>query len=261
CNALVAIVVLTLITIFLFREGFGFSAQNLANLRLYRQAGLEYVDIIRAQADKQTALSRQLGDIRLQEMRAGAEQMALQKFDEFANKFSDTGEQLNGLVSDATDQAQALRETMLRLGAHAGASATESESQDEARPTAPTPAGTEAEQMAAIRSATEKFQQIADLMKAQINELLAAPPALAAAKARKAFTQWKAEVEAHLKQLPAVVEKLRVWDPNKPVPAYRTITSFLFGREWITASFWQDWYGIIPLFVGSLLVSIVALVI
>ena len=133
-NALVAIVVLTLITIFLFREGFGFFGQNLANLRLYRQAGLEYVDIIRAEAEKQTALLRQLGDIRLQQMRAGADQAALEKFDEFANKFSDTGEQLNGLLSDATDQAQALRETMLQLGGHAGASVTERESQDEASP-------------------------------------------------------------------------------------------------------------------------------
>ena len=69
-NALVAIVVLALITIFLFREGFGFFGQNLANLRLYRRAGLEYVDIIRAQAAQHAALSRQLGDIRLQEMRA-----------------------------------------------------------------------------------------------------------------------------------------------------------------------------------------------
>jgi hypothetical protein len=34
-------------------------------------------------------------------MRAGADQAALEKFDEFANKFSDTGEQLNGLLSDA----------------------------------------------------------------------------------------------------------------------------------------------------------------
>jgi phosphate transport system permease protein len=32
-NAFVAIVVLALITIFLFREGFGFFSQNLANLR------------------------------------------------------------------------------------------------------------------------------------------------------------------------------------------------------------------------------------
>ena len=260
-NALVAIVVLTLITIFLFRDGFGFFGQNLANLRLYRLAGLEYVDIIRAQAEKQTALSRQLGDIRLQLMRAEADQAALEKFDEFANKFSDTGEQLNGLVSDATDQAQALRETMLQLGSHADASVTESESQDEARGAASSPAGNEAEQMAALRSATDKFQQIADSTKAQINDLLAAPFALTNAKASKSFAKWKAEVETYLKQLPAAVEKLRVWDPNKPVPAYRAITSFLFGTQWITASFWQDWYGIIPLLVGSLMVSIVALLV
>ncbi|MEP6585137.1 MAG: phosphate ABC transporter permease subunit PstC [Candidatus Udaeobacter sp.] len=254
-NALVAIIVLALITIFLFREGSGFFSQNLANLRLYRQAGLEYVDIIRTEAEKQTALSRQLGDIRLQQMRAGADQAALEKFDEFANKF---GEQLNGLLSDATDQAQALRETMLKLGSHAGASVIEGESQDESSAAA-TPAGNEAEQMAALRSATDKFAQIADSMKAQINELLAASPALTNAKARKAFAKWKVEVEVYLKELPAVVEKLRTWDPNKPVPAYRAITSFLFGTQWITASFWQDWYGIIPLFVGSLMVSVVAL--
>jgi phosphate transport system permease protein len=256
-NALVAIVVLTLITIFLFREGFGFFGQNLANLRLYRQAGLEYVDIIRAQAEKQTALSRQLGDVRMQQM--GAEQATPEKFDEFANKFSDTGEQLNGLVSDATDQAQALRETMLQLGSYAGAAVIESEMQDE-RHAAAAPTGSQAEQMAVLRSATDKFQQIADSMKTQITELLAAPPALSSAKARKAFTKWKTEVEEYLKQLPTVVEKLRAWDPDKPVPAYRAITSFLFGTQWITASFWQDWYGIIPLFVGSVLVSIVALI-
>src|SRR5262245_3765455 len=194
-NALVTIVVLTLITIFLFLEGFGFFGQNLANLRLYRQAGLEYVDIIRAQADKQTALSREVGDIRLQQMRAGADQVALEKFDEFANKFSDTGEKLNGLVSDATDQAQALRETMLQLGSHAGASVIESESQDERRATATAPAGSEAEQMAALRSATDKFAQIADSMKTQINELLAASPTMTTAKTHKAFAKWKAEVE------------------------------------------------------------------
>jgi hypothetical protein len=128
-NAFVAIVVLTLITIFLFREGFGFFSQNLANLRLYRQAGLEYVDIIRTEAEKQTALSRQLGDHPAATNASRSDQAALEKFDEFANKF---GEQLNGLLSDATDQAQALRETMLQLGSHAGASVTESESQDEA---------------------------------------------------------------------------------------------------------------------------------
>src|SRR5438445_2855424 len=91
-NALVAIVVLALITIFLFREGIGFFGQNLANLRLYRRAGLEYVDIIRAQAAQHAALSRQLGDIRLQEMRAQPGGGSLTAFDKFAEAFSDSGE-------------------------------------------------------------------------------------------------------------------------------------------------------------------------
>src|SRR6266550_8899105 len=69
-NALVAIIVLALITIFLFREGFGFFGQNLANLRVYRQAGLEYVDIIRAESETHAALSRSLSTLRLREVRA-----------------------------------------------------------------------------------------------------------------------------------------------------------------------------------------------
>src|ERR1700675_1403026 len=83
-NALVAIVVLALITIFLFREGFGFFGQNLANLRLYRRAGLEYVDIMRGQAQTHAALSRQLGEIRLEEMRALSSGGNLEAFDQFA---------------------------------------------------------------------------------------------------------------------------------------------------------------------------------
>src|SRR2546423_14309466 len=63
-NALIAIVVLALITIFLFREGFGFFGQNLRSIRLYRQAGLEYVDFLRGSANGHAALSRSLNDIR-----------------------------------------------------------------------------------------------------------------------------------------------------------------------------------------------------
>src|SRR5450755_4577918 len=69
-NALVAIVVLALITIFLFREGFGFFGQKLKNIRLYRRAGLEFVDIMRTQAERDALLSRQLREIRQQEFRA-----------------------------------------------------------------------------------------------------------------------------------------------------------------------------------------------
>src|SRR5690349_9042547 len=67
-NALVAVVVLALITIFLFREGFGFFGQNRFNLEIYRRAGLEYVDFIRQQTEDHTALTRYLSDLRLRQL-------------------------------------------------------------------------------------------------------------------------------------------------------------------------------------------------
>jgi phosphate transport system permease protein len=256
-NALVAIVVLALITIFLFREGFGFFGQNLANLRLYRRAGLEYVDIIRAQAEQHAALSRELSDIRLAEVRANANQAILEKFDQFATGFSDTGDELNALVSDAGEQAVALREALLRLGGSPGSSSSDSESE-----TAPAaPPVDPAAGMTALRSAQTQFAQIAGSMKSKIESLLAQPPPLTNRETRRAFATWKTKTQDYVEQLPATLQKLRAWNPDKPIPAYRAITSFLFGMSWTTASFWQDWYGIIPLLVGSIMVSIVALVI
>ena len=252
-NALVAIVVLALITIFLFREGFGFFGQNLVNLRLYRRAGLEYVDIIRDQAQQHAALSRKLGEIRQLESR-NSNSRNLEAFDQFASAFSDTGEFLNALVSDANDQAVALREALIAAGAPAALSQAEGESAT-AAPVDPTTA------MAALRSADDKFPKIADGMKAKIDSLLSNPPQLTNAKTQQGFEQWKSSTRRYLNQLFNVSERLRAWNSNEPVPAYRAITSFLFGTNWITASFWQDWYGIIPLLVGSILVAAVALLI
>jgi len=253
-NALVAIVVLALITIFLFREGFGFFAQNLANLRLYRRAGLEYVDIIRAQAQTHAALSRQLGEIRLQEART-LPSSSLQAFDQFAATFSDSGEFLNALVSDTNDQAVALREALIAAGTPSAVSSAEGEAPvAAAAPVDPHVA------MTGLRSADNKFPTIAMAMKAKIDDLLAAPPVLNASKAQRLFESWKKRTRDYLAQFPTV-SQLHEWNPDRPVPAYRAVTSFLFGTNWITASFWQDWYGIIPLLVGSIMVAAVALLI
>ena len=253
-NALVAIVVLALITIFLFREGFGFFGQNLANLRLYRRAGLEYVDIIRDQAQQHAALSRKLGEIRQLEARNNPSGN-FEGLDQFASAFSDSGEFLNALVSDANDQALALREALIAGGTTASVSSTiESES---STVTVVDPKAT----MATLRAADEKFPTIAAAMKAKIDNLLAAPPALSSPKAQKAFENWKTKTLDYVATFPAVAQKLHAWNPDESVPAYRAITSFLFGTGWITASFWQDWYGIIPLLVGSIMVSVVALLI
>ena len=257
-NAVVAIVVLALITIFLFREGFGFFSQNLTNIRLYRRAGLEYVDIIRAEAQRHSALSRQLNQIQLQEMSAKPDEAARQNFDGFATAFSEAGDELNGLVSDANDQALALRDSLIATSAKTNGVRPLGD-HDQPEQTTEVPPTNMAQGMVALRSAETKFQELAKGMTAKISNLLTAPPQLTSLKARQSFEKWTRTVQAYLAQLPATSDQLHTWDAHKPVPTYRAITSFLFGTEWITASFWQDWYGIIPLLVGSIMVATVAL--
>jgi phosphate transport system permease protein len=252
-NALVAIVVLALITIFLFREGFGFFGQNLANLRLYRRAGLEYVDIMRGQAQAHSALSRALNDIRV---RGGPGTTA--ELEQFATQFSDAGEFLNALVSDAGDQALALREAIATREGHGG-DINRGEN-DEAAPTTASPLNEE-QSLAVLQANTAKFEQITSSITQRIRALLNEAPRLTDAKSQGLFEQWKKRVRDYVAGLPGATQRLRDWNPSVPVPWYRAIASFLFGKDWTTASFWQDWYGIIPLLVGSIMVASVALLI
>ena len=199
-NALVAVIVLALITIFLFREGFGFFGQNLANLRLYREAGLEYVDIIRAVSAKHEALSRNLSEIRLREVRTMEKQnapleeinAALAPFDQFATAFSDTAENLHGIVSDLTDQASALKEALFaraellaqrnqleRSGAHAAAAKIVVPEVDRAAA------------LASLREGSANFESVSAEMTAQLYNLLAQAPPLPDPAGQKAFEQWK----------------------------------------------------------------------
>src|SRR5256885_9251372 len=118
-NALIAIVVLALITVFLFREGFGFFGQNLRNIRLYRRAGLEYVDIMRDAANAHAALSRGLNLTRKSAQTTESAE-TLPRFDQFSAAFSDSADNLNGLVSDAGEKAVALRDALALQAAKDG---------------------------------------------------------------------------------------------------------------------------------------------
>jgi phosphate transport system permease protein len=269
-NALVAVIVLALITIFLFREGFGFFGQNLGNLRLYRQAGLEYVDIIRGVAADHEALSRKLNEIRLQEVRRRQKQNvppeeingALAPFDQFASAFSDTADGLHGLVSDLTERASALKEQLFaRSELLAQRTQLEKNGNRDAAAQLAVPEVDQATALAALHQGAATYEAVTADMTAKLYSLLASAPPLPDPAGQKAFEQWKTLARQYLAGLPGASEKLRTWSPDTPIPWYRSISSFLFGREWVTASFWQDWYGIVPLLVGSILVSVVALVI
>ncbi len=267
-NAFVAVVVLALITIFLCREGFGFFGQNLRNLRVYRTAGLEYVDIIRAQTRAHSALTRSLNQIRLREFRGLTQrgltneqaQAALAPFDQFAITFSDSGDELNGLVSDLNDEAMGLKEAIAKRNeVIAEKDRLTRAGQAAAAAQIAVPPVNEAGTLATLRASAPIFHLTSAKVAADLTGLLNSTPHLTTPAVEKQFRQWEGEVRKFVATLPGVYQQLDNWNPTLPVPWYRGITAFLFGHDWITASFWQDWYGIRPLLVGSVMVSAVAL--
>ena len=269
-NAVVAIVVLTLITIFLLREGLGFFAQNSQSLRVYRQAGLEYVDFIRAEVDDHTALTRYLSDLRLRQLTDLTEvkklsledaNAALTKFDEFADKYSGTVDPLRSMLSDLTEQATAIktkfivtgdkkeeRRQLLAEGKTAEAAAVQIEETDFAAELKPVVAT-----LPAFKEGNREFGRA-------LLATLDGAPVMPAPELAARMEKLKQLTRDYVAGLPAVEHALETWDYARPIPAWKAVSSFIFGRQWLTASFWQDWYGVIPLFIGSLMVSIVALV-
>lgn len=54
-------------------------------------------------------------------------------------------------------------------------------------------------------------------------------------------------------------QRMEKWDHTKPVTFLDPIKSFFLGKDWITNSSWQDFYGILPLLTGSFMVALVAI--
>ncbi len=267
-NAVVAVVVLGLITLFLFREGADFFGQNRESLRVYRQAGLEYVDIMRETERDHTALTRYLFDIRLQALKAltadglsVAEANAkLAAFDDFSYAYGDAVLNVRGLVSDLTEAASAIktkanvaddrrieRDQYLAAGMTAEAAAVTVEDVDFAT------------EVKAITGTLPFYKDELTNFGTELERVVTELPVLPVPEVQPRLERFRQLTRQYVAGFPDNVERLENWDQFAPVPLSRSFTSFIFGTQWLTASFWQDWYGVVPLFVGSLMVSTIAL--
>ena len=56
-------------------------------------------------------------------------------------------------------------------------------------------------------------------------------------------------------------QRLAVWKHDESYSVIRSVFAFSVGTEWVTNSSWQDFYGLVPLFVGSLLIAIIAILV
>ena len=269
-NATVAVIVLVLILVFLGKEGAGFFGQNQVNLSVYRKAGLEYVDLMRMPMEEFTGLTRGLNDVRLNRFKVllasgkDAEQAnaALEEFDAFADQLGAVARDARGVMSDLTEVVSAVktrvqiaadkdleRDMLRHAGREAEAKALKSEEVDFQK------------EIAAIKSAAGAWKPASEAMGAGLRAATAAARSAAWAKGDKLLEKLLLKAEKFAVDLPEVEVRMAAWRWDEPVPYSRSVAAFLYGREWITASFWQDWYGRLPLLSGSLLVAIIAVVV
>lgn len=280
-NAAISIVVLGLITFTIFKDAVGFIPMNHANLVVYRLAGLEYVDLFREQVTAHSALSRYLASIRAgqldllthkQGLTPAAAMAQLKEFDDFANRFSDTMNEEETLLGTMTDLATSLKErqkvaedlTVAKqnlLDALPGASPERAaqlrKEADDIRIEV-IDFKTEIQPLLALRPdiAAANASQLAAM-----KTLLAAPPRLADPGLAGRMGKFQGLVQGYYQEVQAVAQKMAGWNQAKPVSWLEAFTAFAFGHDWISASFWQDWYGIIPLLSGSLLIAFLSLLI
>jgi phosphate transport system permease protein len=283
-SACISIIVLGLIMLSLFSQSIGFNpsegffGQNYRNLLVYRQAGLEFVDIIKKETDELDGLNQNLADARLQEFKRLLAQSAAQgksedqgladanaalgPFDDYAGKFSGLDGDLSDIISNLSDTATATKASVkivadkkaekqlyLRAGKQDLADKVVYQDVDLA---------------AAVKPLKDAIPSLADAntkFAAALMDMSTTPPPALDNQMKAQLAGFGNRVRALASSIPAFQKQLETWDPNTPLPWYAGITDFFFNASWLTASSWQDYYGILPLLVGSTLISLVALVI
>jgi phosphate transport system permease protein len=271
-NAVIAILVLVLIMGFLFKEGAGFIPMYKNSLELYRTAGLEYADIIRGQIDDHRSFSKKFNLLQntvsahyqQEGMNRDAARAETGNIETVKNDF-------DALIQPQQELTQGLEKVVLEVRDQQVNNSNLEEAIELFRSQGDTEQVKVMEEMiepvnfqraqAYCRQTTPQYQAANVVLSGQIDTFLKRDLVLPTEKAQQEFVALKAEIKAYQDALPEYGERAENWDHTKPVPLYRGFTSFIFGKDWLTNSFWQDFYGIIPLFVGSLMISSLALAI
>ncbi|MGJ8651939.1 MAG: phosphate ABC transporter permease subunit PstC [Opitutaceae bacterium] len=325
-NAMVAIVILALITIFLFKEGAGFAGLYHKSLEEYRLSGLEYVDVLKEKREGYTELTRYLNDVKsdwINELKdSGASQAEINKavFSPESKAlffgYMRAGSDLKKFVKTKMDVAieirdqhttnENLRETIANYTkriAQIQSDRYEFSPEDRAKyilllrdnPDARTGAEItdetvldqkDREQFAALLQAeseqTEgtiqpvdfytaiedvtseqaRYAEILNELEAKLTTVVASADAINfnSADIDGRITTFKKLNASYFAGIEKHKAKLADWDQKASVTLFQSLGAFLTGKDWITASDQQDWYGLLPLLTGSLLISGIALI-
>jgi phosphate transport system permease protein len=188
--------------------------------------------------------------------------------------FDAAGADLSGLVSEMTQSVTASkakiqaadsleRERSTLLGAAASAKTTAERDQltAEAAATLTEKPDIHGELETLLARRGECIERHSTLKQTASGILAQLPASLSQAEAARLLNLVRQNGPLFIAALDQAPAALKAWNDQAPVHLTDAIVSFLTGKDWVTGGEWQDFYGILPLAAGSLMISIVALAI
>lgn len=267
-NALTAIIILLLITLFLFKEAAGFRKQNFDSQIMFRQSGMQYFAFLQEKVVEYSNLTRTLNAVRAQtvsELMAQGKTLsdanaALREFDDFAIAFEEAGYDFQDIVDELRAAPSAARtKYQVYLNQRALKTNLESEGRLEEAAAIELAPVELLKTGLAIKETLPDVEEALVALTARIQELLKQTPEVSGKLQKRAMRQFERDAAAFNESIPTLLERLRVWNPASPISNYEALTMFFTGTKWVTNSYVQDWYGILPLFMGSFTISMIAL--
>ncbi|MFK7851269.1 MAG: phosphate ABC transporter permease subunit PstC [Akkermansiaceae bacterium] len=118
------------------------------------------------------------------------------------------------------------------------------------------------ERIKVLGGSKEKHAAAVAAMKMDLDEgVEALPDTLKSEQATDLVSQIQAKYPKLIEYLDESLAGSKTWQYDEPVSWLMSLTYFFFGKDWVTNSSFHDFYGLLPLFTGSFLISIVALIV
>lgn len=195
-------------------------------------------------------------------------------FSEVIEQFEEAAEPINELLSgmretvvatkDAAVQQHMAEDARTKLFEAAAKAKTAEQREDFEKDAAATETApiNYAERIQPLLAKLPEYEQLVPTYLSAVRQSLSAlPKETATAEAKSLLKEVRHDGPELIKAIEKSVNHLKAWKWDKPIPVIQALTAFLFGGDWITNSSWQDFYGVVPLLTGSLLISITALTI
>lgn len=317
-TAVVSVVLISLITLFLLKEGLGFFGSYQKELALYRESGMEFAEVVSEQHNSLTLIYRYLENILANESKFFEElpqnhhlykvaQIRKEKLFKLTRVFQSTKEtlldyekeivslasqtkaflELQGNISNWEKEARKLNLTepflfefetvqkrdhftfdelnsmkfyFIRNDANDLAKQVESSLEISGLSFEKPLSNKQTKKI--LKSLQNVYLPLINIQEKAFRKLIDQERVeFSLESSINEFENTKGALQEYLDKVPNYVQVLDEWDPNKSFPMDRAFTSFFFGKKWVTNSARQDWFGVVPLLTGSLLITFIAIII